>query len=152
MINVVMMPWAHRRGSHQCHWVSTWLASMPLGIDVARINAAERRRGSHQCHWASTWLASMPLGVDVVRIDVADVDVAHIDVANVDVAGQRGSRQRGVRRRSRWGSTWLASSCPCFASTLLLVPPPCPISSSSFCSCVPSSLGYVAGVDVVRLM
>jgi len=122
--------------------------------------------------WGMVDGALTPWLINVAHIDLAVINMAAINATRVNAAGHRcGCHRCGYHqcssRRHGWhgcgavdvGSANVAAGgqggsrhpAPCFASTLLLVPPPCPISSSSSSSCVPSTLGYVAGVDVVAL-
>jgi len=104
--------------------------------------------------------------VDVACIDVAAVNAAHVDEADVDIARVDVDMALSTWLSLMWGPpTWPLGfdvagrrrshrPTPSFASTHLhLLGPPTPqtISSSSSSSCVLSSLGYVADVDMAGL-
>ena len=58
---------------------STWLVSMPLGVDVVCINVA-------RVDMAAVDVAHVDVvDVEVACVDIADVDIARVDVADVDV-------------------------------------------------------------------
>jgi len=111
--------------------MSTWLVSMPLGVNVVHIDVAAVNVAHVDVAAVNVAHVNMA-DVDVARVDVADVDVACVDIADVDVAPSTWgppTRLLGVDMAGRRGSRRPA---PSFASTLLLVPPPShPISPRS---------------------
>ena len=130
---------------------STWLPLTPLGIDVARIDMASVDVAVVDMAAVDAALVDMA-AVDVALFDVADVNAARINVADMDVVPSTWLEVDVVYADAAAGGR--RGSChhgPSFASTLTLVPLPCPISSSPSSSRVPSSLGYVVDVDVAQL-
>ena len=116
-------------GDGQCGFdavgTSRWLTSMPLGVDVVRIEVAA-------INVARVDVAAVDAAdVGVACINMADVDVAHVDVAHVDVAP---STWISSTLGGRWGSTWLTSSY----HPLCIDSPPHPTTTS-----VPSLLVFL---------
>jgi len=135
----------------------TWLTSTPLGIDVAHIDMASINVASINVAVVNVAAVNAALidvaAVNVALVNVADVNAACVDMADVDVMPSTWLEvDMGYADAATWGRRGSCHHGPSFASTLTLVPLPCPISSLSSSSHVPSSLGYVVDVDVVWLM
>jgi len=127
------------------------VALMLLGVNVACINMASIDVAV--INMAAIDVALIDIAaVDVALIDVADINAACVDVADMDVVPSTWLEvDMGYADAAAGGRCGSCHHGPSFASTLTLVPLPCPISSLSSSSCVPSSLGYVVDVDVAWL-